>query len=198
MKPSETNQSVTHKKDAVLASTTQKGGMALSFSQKMQQKAPAIFTCLLLLAIMVGLDQWTKWAITKNIPLDGTVVVIPGFFELTYVRNYGAAFSSFAGIGMWFFYILTIGAIIVMVYAFFKTKDSKMEFALALILAGAVGNLIDRLLFGYVRDFFRFYIFGSPFAVFNIADVCITLGFILLMFVMLYDDWKERKAAQNG
>ena len=176
----------------------QKGGADMSWTEKLKPKAPAIFTCLRLLFIMVGLDQWTKWAITKSIPLDGTMVVIPGFFELTYVRNYGAAFSSFAGIGMWFFYILTIGAIIVMVYAFFKTKDSKMEFALALILAGAVGNLIDRMCFGYVRDFFRFYIFGSPFAVFNVADVCITLGFILLMFVMFYDDFKERKAAKNG
>ncbi len=198
MKPSETNHCKPNKKDALGASAKQKGGTALSFTQKIQNKAPAIFTCLLLLAILVGLDQWTKWAIVKNIPLDGTLVVVPGFFELTYVRNYGAAFSSFAGIGMWFFYILTIGAIVVMVYAFFKTKDSKMEFALALILAGAIGNLIDRLFFGYVRDFFRFYIFGAPFAVFNIADVCITLGFILLLFVMLYDDWKERKAAQNG
>lgn len=170
---------------------------------RLKKKLPAILTCLVLIALMTGLDQWTKWAIVKSIPLGGTEVIIPGFFELTYIRNTGAAFSSLDGIGMWFFILLTIAAIAAMVYYFVRTDDTKIEFALALITAGAIGNLIDRMLFGYVRDFFRFYIFGHPFAVFNVADVCITVGFILLAVIWLSEEWKqshpskERKASHE-
>lgn len=75
-----------------------------------------------------------------------------------------------------------------------KTDSTKVEFALSLIAAGALGNLIDRMTLGYVRDFFRFYIFGSPFAVFNVADVCLTIGVALLIVIVLVEEWKERKA----
>lgn len=173
----------------------------MTLKEKIKEKAPAIAACLMTLFLLVGIDQWTKWAIVRSIPLNHSVVVIPGFFELTYLRNYGAAFSSLEGIGMWFFILLTLIAIGVMIYAFFKTDSSKIDFALALIIAGALGNLLDRLFFGYVRDFFRFYIFGHPFAVFNVADVCITVGFILLVLVWLADDiksWRERKKLKNG
>lgn len=159
------------------------------------KKIPALLTCGVLVALMIGIDQWTKWAIVKTIPLGESVVITPGFFELTYVRNYGAAFSSMSGMPMVFFAILTIAALCVIVYYFIRTNDSKVEFALALIAAGAIGNFIDRMMFGYVRDFFRFYIFGSPFAVFNVADVCLSVGVVLLIVVVLYDEWKEKKAA---
>lgn len=165
--------------------------------EKLRKKWPAIAAALLILVLLVGLDQWTKWAIVKTIPLGGTLVVVPGFFELTYLQNRGAAFSSMEGIGMWFFILLTVIAICVMLYYFFKSDNSKIDFALALIMAGALGNLIDRICFGYVRDFFRFYIFGSPFAVFNVADACITLGCILLIFEMLFSDFIERKKAKH-
>lgn len=165
--------------------------------EKVRQKWPAIAAALLILVLLVGLDQWTKWAVVRTIPVGSTLVVVPGFFELTYLQNRGAAFSSMEGIGMWFFIVLTLIAIGVMVYYFFKTSNSKIDFALALIMAGALGNLIDRIAFGYVRDFFRFYIFGSPFAVFNVADVCITLGFLLLMFELIYSDFRDRKKATH-
>lgn len=155
------------------------------FTQRLKNKLPAIASALVILFILVGLDQWTKWAIVKSIPLGESFEVVPGFFELTYVRNSGAAFSSLDGIGMWFFIIITFIALGVMIYYFFKSDNSKIDLALALLMAGAIGNLIDRIKFGYVRDFFLFYIFGSPFAVFNVADVCITLGFIVLMFALL-------------
>ncbi len=164
---------------------------------RLKTKAPAIAAALVMLVILVGLDQWTKWAIVKTIPLGESLEIVPGFFELTYVRNTGAAFSSFDGIGMWFFIILTIIALGVMVYYFFKSDNSKIDFALALIMAGALGNLIDRIRFGYVRDFFLFYIFGSPFAVFNVADVCISLGFVLLFVSLLWQDRQDQKRLEN-
>ncbi len=167
------------------------------FKTRLKTKGPAIAAALVILVILVGLDQWTKWAIVKSIPLGDSLEVIPGFFELTHVRNSGAAFSSFDGIGMWFFIVLTLAALGVMIYYFFKSDNSKIDFALALIMAGALGNLIDRIQFGFVRDFFLFYIFGSPFAVFNVADVCITLGFVVLFVALFWQDRKEQKELEE-
>lgn len=161
----------------------------------LQRKLPAIVTALVVIGLLVGLDQWTKWAIVKSIPLGESVVVTPGFFELTYLRNYGAAFSSMAGMSMWFFGIITVLALCAIAYYFIKSDNLKIELALSLIAAGAIGNFIDRMTLGYVRDFFRFYIFGSPFAVFNVADVCLTLGVILLIVIVLWDEFKGKKAA---
>lgn len=179
------------------------------FIQRLKIKLPAIASALVILFILVGLDQWTKWAIVKSIPLGDSLEIVPGFFELTYVRNSGAAFSSFDGIGMWFFITITLIEIGVMIYYFFRSDNSKIDFALALLMSGAIGNLIDRIHFGYVRDFFLFYIFGSPFAIFNVADVCITLGFIILMFALLFpgkkntdpssdDAFQEKKDSQSN
>lgn len=168
-----------------------------AMKQKLKQKWPAIAVALLILLLLVGLDQWTKWAVMKSIPYGETLVVVPGFFELTYLHNTGAAFSMMNGMNVWFFVVLTLTVCAMLVYYFFKNDDSKIDFALALILAGAIGNLIDRIAFGYVRDFFQFYIFGSPFAVFNVADVCITLGMILLVFEIIYKDFRASRTRKK-
>lgn len=158
-----------------------------------KKKWPLALSCLVLIVVLVGLDQLTKSDVTRTVPLGSKVVIVPGFFDITNVRNTGAAFSMFEGFGMWFFVILTIAALSAMVIYFFKTDDIRIEWCLALIAAGAIGNLIDRMSLGYVRDFFLFYIFGSPFPVFNVADICVSCGFILLVVSFLYDDWKESK-----
>ncbi len=162
-------------------------------SELWKKKWPMLLSSLLLIVLLVGLDQWTKYAVDKAIPLGDSVVMVPGFFDLTNVRNTGAAFSMFSGMGMWFFIVLTIGAILAMIYYFIHTDDLKIEWCLALITAGAIGNLIDRVMFGYVRDFFQFYIFGWPFAIFNVADICVSVGFVLLVVFMIMDEWKEKK-----
>lgn len=161
--------------------------------EEVKQKGPLIISCLLIIAALVSLDQWTKWAVGNSIPLYGKVEVIHHFFELTNVRNTGMAFSMLAGTGMWFFAILTGLAVAAMVYYFFKTDDIRIELCLALITAGAIGNLIDRMSLGYVRDFFLFYLFGWPFPVFNVADVCISLGIIFLLIIFVSEEWKEKK-----
>lgn len=168
---------------------------------QVKKKWPLIVSSLILIFVLAGLDQWTKAAIVRSIPLGEKVVLIPGFFDLTYVRNTGAAFSMFDQMGMWFFIILSVAALGALVYYFIHTDDIRIEWCLALIAAGAIGNLIDRMSLGYVRDFFLFYIFGWPFPVFNIADICVSVGFVLLVIVMLTDEYKEKKALkekQNG
>lgn len=155
-----------------------------------KKKWPIALSSLVVIVLLVALDQWTKASIVSSIPLGDRVVIIPHFFDLTYVQNTGAAFSMFAGMGMWFFLILTLAALAAMVWYFFKTDDIRIEWCLGLIAAGAIGNLIDRMTLGYVRDFFLFYIFGQPFPVFNVADICVSCGFILLVLSFVWDEWE--------
>jgi signal peptidase II len=162
----------------------------------MKQFRGAIIVSLLMIVCLVGLDQWTKWAIVQNLDLGETVVLIPRLFNLMYLQNTGAGFSLFSDMGMGFFIVLTIVALAFMGYYFFHTKDLRIQLCLALICAGALGNFIDRVSLGYVRDFFSVYIFGWSFPVFNVADICISVGFVLLFVTYLYDDLKEKRA--NG
>ncbi|WP_281739794.1 signal peptidase II [Holdemanella biformis] len=156
------------------------------------KQGKTVVASLLIVFVTLGLDQWTKWAIVKSIKLNETVEMINHFFYLTYVQNTGAGFSMFAQAGMGFFATLTLIALVAMVYMFFKTNDSRYQICLSLVFSGAIGNFIDRMSLGYVRDFFSFYIFGYPFPVFNVADICITVGIALILISMFIDDKKEQ------
>ena len=156
------------------------------------KKMKTIVASLLIVLVTLGLDQWTKWAIERSISLNEPVEMIKHFFYLTYVQNTGAGFSMFAGAGMGFFALLTIVALAAILYMFFKTEDSRYQICLSLVFSGAIGNFIDRMALGYVRDFFSFYIFGYPFPVFNVADICITIGIALILVSMFIDDKKEQ------
>ena len=160
----------------------------------MKHRTQIYLGSLILVALMTGLDQWTKWAVSAHMVPGQSIVVIPGFFELTYLQNTGASFSIFEGYGKLFFAILTIIAMAVMIWAYLKSRRAGLQMSLALIFAGALGNFIDRMVLGYVVDFFHFYIFGWSFPVFNIADICITLGFIFLVIDMLREEHDQRKA----
>ncbi len=156
------------------------------------KQGKTVVASLLIVFVTLGLDQWTKWAIVKSIKLNETVEMINHFFYLTYVQNTGAGFSMFAQAGMGFFAVLTLISLVAMVYMFFKTNDSRYQICLSLVFSGAIGNFIDRMSLGYVRDFFSFYIFGYPFPVFNVADICITVGIALILISMFIDDKKEQ------
>lgn len=149
---------------------------------------------LILVALLTGLDQWTKWAVSSRMIPGQSVVIIPKFFELTYVQNTGAGFSIFENYGRVFFAVLTLIAMAVMLWAYFRSRRPGLQMSLAVIFAGALGNFIDRMVLGYVVDFFHFYIFGWSFPVFNIADICITLGFIFLVIDMLREEYEGKKA----
>ncbi len=143
-----------------------------------------------LIGLIIALDQATKYWVTKRIRPYETIPVIKGFFNLTYVRNKGAAFSLFAGapdgLRTAFFIAVTIAAIVIIAVLIVKTRERLMLAAYALILAGAAGNLIDRVRHGDVVDFIQWYVKTWYWPSFNVADSAITVGVALLVVDMLF------------
>jgi len=143
------------------------------------------------IVFLLCFDQATKWLIARQIPLYGTRKVIPGFFSLTHIRNKGAIFGFFSHAGSRFVFLALIVASLValalVVFYFIKTPaaDRGMKLALSLILAGALGNQIDRVGRGYVIDFLDLYVRNRHWPFFNVADSCITIGAILLLIMFL-------------
>lgn len=136
-----------------------------------------------LLVFFLFIDQITKFIVSTNLNIYEPIVVIKNFFNITYAQNTGAAWSIFEGKTI----VLTIVSFVVscaMIYWLFKNKNETkiVRFSVLLMLSGAIGNFIDRLLLGYVIDFLDFYIFGYDFPIFNIADslLCIGVGILLL------------------
>lgn len=146
------------------------------------QIVPVLVTLALILV-----DQGTKlWALQSLKPI-GNMTLVDGFLDLTFVENRGVAFGMFAG-QRWLILVLT-GAIAGALIYFYRTLPKTRENgwvrgALLLVLAGAVGNLIDRIFRGYVVDFFEFTFFDWP--VFNVADMYVVCGVILLMILILF------------
>jgi len=153
----------------------------------MKHRTQIYIGSLVLVALMTGLDQWTKWAVSTHMRPGQSIVIIPKLFELTYLQNTGAGFSIFEGYGKPFFAVLTVIAMAVMLWAYIKAKRPGLQMSMALIFAGALGNFIDRMALGYVVDFFHFYIFGWSFPVLNIAEICINLRFVFLVIKMMWD-----------
>lgn len=147
----------------------------------------AILTCL----AAIGLDQYTKYLVVQQIPLHGTVDLLPGVVCLTHVRNTGAAFSMLAG-KQTFFLVITALFLIAVVYCVAKKiLTGKYLWVLTFITAGAIGNLIDRMANGYVVDMIETQF--MEFAVFNVADIFITLGSIALIIIVLFFDRENEK-----
>ena len=135
--------------------------------------------------IFLIIDQITKHWVANTFDYRETLAVLP-FFNITYVHNPGAAFSFLADQGgwqRWFFTAIAAIASIVFIIWMAKTpkKQRLLSIALAFILSGAMGNLIDRVLFGYVIDFLDFHWHGSHFAAFNVADSVIFIGAALMI-----------------
>ena len=141
-------------------------------------------------AAVVVLDQITKYLVVKRFHLHESVTVIQGFFNLTYVRNKGAAFGILAGShGMWrsaFFISVAFVALAAIVMLIKKSEDRLSIIAFSLIAGGAVGNLIDRLRLGAVVDFIEWYYRSYHWPTFNIADSAISAGVGLLAVEMLF------------
>jgi signal peptidase II len=143
---------------------------------------------LIILLWILSVDQWTKYSIQSRLALHHTVPVVKGLLNLTHVRNPGGAFGVLGGLkgglGSSFFLIFSLLAIGIILFFFFKTRDDEdiLYLAFSLVLAGAIGNLIDRFRFGEVIDFFDFYLFSFHWPAFNIADsaICAGMGLIIL------------------
>jgi signal peptidase II len=148
-----------------------KGGLSKSSS--------ALLPWLVLALILLIADQFTKVLILGYYQL-GDSSPVTGFFNIVRVHNSGAAFSflsSASGWQRWFFTAIGLGAAVFIVYMLRAHPGQKLfSFALACILGGAIGNVIDRLLHGYVVDFLDFHYAGTHFPAFNIADSAISIG----------------------
>ena len=119
---------------------------------------------------IVALDQWSKFLVLEHIPLYGHVDAVPGLFHLTYVQNTGAAFSVFEGM-QWLFALIFIAMTAAVFYEYFFHRlpfTTCERWLIAAIYGGGVGNMIDRIRFGYVEDMIA--VDCMNFAVFNVAD----------------------------
>ncbi|MCM3569135.1 signal peptidase II [Neobacillus mesonae] len=155
----------------------------------------------LIALFVIFLDQLTKWLIEHKMYLGESIPVIDNVLYITSHRNQGAAWGILQG-QMWLFYVITIVVIIGIVYYLQKAAKGKwlLGVSLALMLGGAIGNFIDRVIRKEVVDFIHTFIFSYNFPVFNIADSALCIGVILLMIQMLLEERssKEKAYGKNG
>lgn len=139
---------------------------------------------LLLSALLVAADQLLKLLVVQNVQPVGKIVVIPGLFNLFYLENRGAAFGMLQNY-QWLFVIVTSAVILLIIFAlfFYNNHDFFSYAASTLIIAGGIGNLIDRIRLNYVVDYLSFSFF-SP--IFNFADCCVTVGTVFLLIHFLF------------
>ncbi|KFL35515.1 hypothetical protein N788_08540 [Arenimonas donghaensis DSM 18148 = HO3-R19] len=165
----------------------------------MASPRPNALAWLGLSAVLVALDQWTKWLAVSRLEYGNPVPFIEGFWNWTLVHNYGAAFSFLSSAGgwqRWFFTVLAIGISAGLAVWLARTPraDWRTAMPFALIIAGAVGNVIDRLRFGYVVDFVDWYAGTWHWPAFNIADSAIVVGAVLMVLF----SFKTPPAAGKG
>lgn len=141
---------------------------------------------LLFIVALVGLDQFVKYWVSANIALGTSHGFIPGLMNLTNLHNDGAAWSILEG-QQWLFYLITLAAVVVLAYLMRQWRTNRWKMiALSLIMAGALGNFIDRVHQHYVVDMFELLPINFP--VFNVADSCLTVGVIALIIIILKED----------
>ncbi|WP_053956931.1 signal peptidase II [Inediibacterium massiliense] len=136
-----------------------------------------------LIILLIFLDQCSKWIIQSRFSVHESIPIVKNIFHITYVQNVGAAFGILKNQKM-FFIIATVFIVSSIFIYIYKQKNLHkiLTGSLSLVIAGAIGNFIDRIRFGYVVDFFDFRIWP----VFNIADMCIVFGAIGLCYYMIF------------
>lgn len=148
---------------------------------------------LIIAALLVVCDQLVKYWVVSNLSLGEAMNVIPNVFSLTYYQNSGAAWSILQG-QMWFFAIVTFVAVPLCIWLLWKNRRGSKFYSLALglVIAGALGNFIDRMRLGYVVDMFQTDFMNFP--IFNVADMCLTIGVVMVFIYALFEERFERKA----
>ncbi len=153
--------------------------------------------CLILAASIAVVDQVIKYFVVEHLEPLGRIQAIPNILDLVYVENSGVAFGMFSNM-RWFFVAITGIVILAFVIMLFKMGRESILFSVsaALIIGGGIGNLIDRIVLGYVVDYLQLSFF-SP--VCNFADYCITAGTVLLVVYLLFysDLGKDKKIKEN-
>ncbi len=151
-----------------------------------------IIRLVILAVIFIPLDQITKKVITLNVKIYEIIPVIPGFFDITHLLNKGGFFGFLSGqsigIRIAVFLIFSGLATLLVLYYYFKIpyKINTLSYATALIFAGAIGNIIDRVRFQQVVDFLDFHLFGWHWPAFNVADIAISIGVMLFFYNMIF------------
>jgi signal peptidase II len=162
----------------------------------MSTLSPTLKRTALLALVLFVLDQISKqWIVSTLILHDG--FALTSFFNIVRAHNPGAAFSFLADAGGWQHYFFTALAFAVSAYLLWlmwqSPNDSRLCTALGLIVSGALGNVLDRLRFGYVVDFLDVHVAGYHWPAFNVADSCICIGAAL----MIWDEFSKMRAAKN-
>ncbi|HLN63570.1 MAG TPA: signal peptidase II [Symbiobacteriaceae bacterium] len=149
---------------------------------------------IVLAGLVLALDQLTKWLVGARMEEFQEIPVIRGFFSLQFVRNPGAAFGMLAN-QQWLFILVALTAVGAMVY-FLRHPEAKLpilKWAMGLLLGGALGNMVDRIRYGKVVDFFLFYWKDYSFPNFNVADIAITVGVGLFVLHLIFTGEKQQR-----
>lgn len=144
----------------------------------------------LIIAILISLDQLSKFWALNYLQEVGSISVIQNVFHLTYVENRGAAFGMFQNNQMIFVVVAIVASIFGLYYLHIKKMHSIGKVGIMLIISGAIGNLIDRVRLGFVVDYFDFRIIWEY--VFNVADVFVVVGTAMLCIYILFFEGKEQ------
>jgi len=156
---------------------------------------------LLVSTVSLVLDQLSKAYIDRTFNLYQSLVVIENFFNITYVRNQGAAFGIFSdsSLRIPFFISIAVVASVIILWIIHRLNDEQklFGFGLSLIFSGAIGNLIDRIRFGEVIDFIDVHWYQHHWPAFNVADSAISVGVALLLLDMWRDETKKRQVAKQ-
>lgn len=141
----------------------------------------------LLSAVVIGIDQWTKYWIVTHLEFGEIQTVVKHFFSLTYVQNTGAAWNILEGKTA-FFVVITLIAVVVVSYLLiqYRNESKFLTIGLSLVLAGAIGNFIDRIRLGYVVDMIQVDFIQFP--IFNIADASLVIGVILIFIYAIFEE----------
>lgn len=141
-------------------------------------------TIAVVLCVVLALDQATKAMLSAYVEPLGGIELVPGLFNIVNVSNSGAAFGMFKGGGPLVLILIAIAALVLIAYLIHISKEWFTVFSLSLIAAGALGNLIDRILFSQVLDFLDFYLGTYHWPAFNVADIAITAGVIFYLVIV--------------
>ena len=135
--------------------------------------------------LVLAIDQLSKLVLGMVFYLNSTYKVINKFFYITNIHNPGAAWGLLNN-QRWLLVGVSILSLIFIIFMMKEYKNSKLKlWGFSLLIGGLLGNLVDRIIFGYVRDFFDFYIFGYDFPIFNVADIGVVVGILILLILII-------------
>lgn len=168
----------------------------MNFKKMGGRKFMRWFSYYMIAIAMIAIDQWTKWLVVEKMDLGEKISLWEPHIALLSHRNRGAAWGMLEG-QMWLFAIVTVVVVIGIIYYFHKEAQGEPLFgvSLMLLLGGAIGNFVDRLLRGEVVDFMsvRIPVIQYDFPIFNVADAALTMGVILLIIFVIMDEKKQKE-----